>query len=63
VLCQVITLIHTLLINAKKTRMKTCLVLCPLNTVLNWQAEFELWLNDTSSFDVRTVMNLPTFLC
>jgi len=38
--------------NEKKTKMKTCLVLCPLNTVLNWQAEFELWLKDTSPLDV-----------
>jgi len=57
-LYQVITLIHTLLDNAKTTGMKTCLVLCPLNTVLNWQTEFDLWLKDASPFDVRAFVNI-----
>jgi len=46
-----------LLNNVRQTGMKTCLVLCPLNTVLNWQAEFELWLKDTSPLDVRAFDN------
>jgi len=57
-LWQVITFIHTLLDNPKLTGMRTCLVLCPLNTVLNWQAEFDLWLSDTSPLDVCAFDNI-----
>ena len=30
----------------KYTKMSKCLVVCPLNTVLNWVNEFEIWLED-----------------
>ncbi|XP_056011590.1 transcriptional regulator ATRX-like isoform X2 [Ostrea edulis] len=38
-----ITFIHTMLTNSKKTKVSTCLIVAPLNTVLNWQYEFEMW--------------------
>jgi len=62
-LYQVITFVHTLLNNIEQTRTKTCLVLCPLNTVLNWQTEFELWLKDTSPLDVCALEHLITLQC
>ncbi|KAL4229967.1 hypothetical protein ACF0H5_010356 [Mactra antiquata] len=42
----VITFVHTMLSNKKLTKMSKCLVVCPLNTVLNWVNEFEIWLED-----------------
>ncbi|XP_061189382.1 transcriptional regulator ATRX-like [Saccostrea echinata] len=38
-----ITYIHTMLTYSKKTNVHTCVVVAPLNTVLNWQYEFEMW--------------------
>lgn len=43
---QVITLIHTLITNYAKTKVRTVLVVCPLSTVLNWVNEFKKWLDD-----------------
>ncbi|CAF1300923.1 unnamed protein product [Didymodactylos carnosus] len=40
---QVISFIHTLFNNQEITGLRTVLVLCPLNTVFNWEAEFEKW--------------------
>ncbi|KAJ8297889.1 hypothetical protein KUTeg_024420 [Tegillarca granosa] len=42
-----ITFIHTMLVNQKKTKIRKALVVCPLNTVLNWQREFEMWQEHT----------------
>ncbi|KAJ8939699.1 hypothetical protein NQ314_011041 [Rhamnusium bicolor] len=41
---QVIALSHTLLINGEQTGVTKIMVVCPLNTVLNWKAEFKKWL-------------------
>ncbi|KAG5673897.1 hypothetical protein PVAND_003900 [Polypedilum vanderplanki] len=41
---QVITLVHTLIVNGDKTGVTRVLVVCPLNTVLNWVNEFHKWL-------------------
>ena len=48
---QVITLVHTLLMNSKKTKVFRVLVVCPLSTVLNWVNEFDIWLRDIDSSD------------
>ncbi|UYV60124.1 ATRX [Cordylochernes scorpioides] len=42
---QVIVFLHTVLTNRHtKDKLRTALVLCPYNTVLNWAHEFEHWL-------------------
>ncbi|XP_076326487.1 ATRX chromatin remodeler XNP isoform X1 [Tachypleus tridentatus] len=44
---QVITFIHTLLTNEyTKEFFSSVLVVCPYNTVLNWNREFDLWLEE-----------------
>ena len=42
-LFQVVALVHTLMTH-KDINMRCVLVVAPLNTVLNWQVEFEKWL-------------------
>ena len=42
---QVITLVHTLLVN-DVIGIKTVMVLCPMNTILNWVDEFDTWLKN-----------------
>lgn len=39
---QVVTFLHTVLLS-KNLNFKTALVVCPLNTVLNWVSEFKKW--------------------
>ena len=42
----------------KLTRVKSCLVVAPLNTVLNWQNEFEMWLDEEDQLTVRWNANV-----
>ena len=46
------TFIHTVMMHKKLTKVKTCLVVAPLNTVLNWQNEFEMWLDEEDQMTV-----------
>ncbi|KAK0152944.1 Transcriptional regulator ATRX [Merluccius polli] len=39
---QVVTFLHTML-QSRILRFRTALVVCPLNTILNWVAEFKKW--------------------
>ncbi|XP_070769056.1 transcriptional regulator ATRX [Enoplosus armatus] len=51
---QVVTFLHTLLL-CEKLEFTTALVVCPLNTVLNWLNEFEKWqvgMKDDESLEV-----------
>ncbi|GIY76604.1 transcriptional regulator ATRX [Caerostris extrusa] len=44
---QVITFLHTCLTNRfVRKHIKTAMVICPYNTVLNWSREFDHWLKD-----------------
>jgi len=43
---QLICFLHTLISHEDKLKLKRFLVICPLNTVLNWKREIELWTDD-----------------
>lgn len=40
----VIAFLHTMMGNYETTEFSTALIVCPLNTVLNWQHEVNMWL-------------------
>lgn len=42
---QMVTFVHTAVHN-QNIQMKRILVVCPLNTVLNWEVEFDKWIPD-----------------
>lgn len=55
-----VTFLHTLLL-CEKLNFTTALVVCPLNTVLNWLNEFEKWqqgMKDEESVEVRNELLL-----
>ncbi|XP_012279926.1 transcriptional regulator ATRX homolog isoform X2 [Orussus abietinus] len=54
---QVVTLTHTLLTH-EQTQIKTVMVVCPLNTVLNWVNEFKIWLEHVNGGDDINVFEL-----
>lgn len=57
---QVVTFFHTVLLS-KKLKFRTALVICPLNTVLNWAHEFEKWQRNVGSdrVNVRAALYVP----
>ncbi|XP_047126565.1 transcriptional regulator ATRX isoform X2 [Hydra vulgaris] len=48
---QIVAFIHTM-INSKNIQMKTFIVIAPLNTVLNWEQEFEKWLTKDEQINI-----------
>ncbi|KAF5890968.1 transcriptional regulator ATRX-like isoform X1, partial [Clarias magur] len=55
---QTITFLHTVL-TCRRVELKTALVVCPLNTALNWRAEFDKWQRGIAGNKVE-VMELVT---
>ncbi|XP_030001206.1 LOW QUALITY PROTEIN: transcriptional regulator ATRX [Sphaeramia orbicularis] len=56
---QVVTFLHTLLL-CEKLNFSTALVVCPLNTVLNWLNEFEKWQDGMEDEESLEVVELAT---
>ncbi|CAF1582131.1 unnamed protein product [Adineta ricciae] len=42
---QLISFLHTIFKHSDVTQTRTCLILCPVNVISNWAAEFTLWLS------------------
>ncbi|CAG0884775.1 unnamed protein product [Darwinula stevensoni] len=55
---QVVAFLHTIL-TSKALGFKTALVLCPYNTVLNWDQEFKIWLEgeELKKIDIFNMAN------
>ena len=51
---QAITFAHTLLHCSERTNINTVLVICPLNTVLNWHNEWMKWIPSRLRPEVRS---------
>lgn len=49
---QIVALVHTVLCNPD-TLVNTVIVVCPRNTLLNWQDEFEDWLSNIQSKKIK----------
>ena len=47
-------MVHTLLSNEHTVQFTSCLVVCPLNTILNWQYEWKKWLDKRDRLPVST---------
>lgn len=56
---QVVTFLHTLLL-CERLDFTTALVVCPLNTVLNWLNEFEKWQHGMKDDESLEVTELAT---
>ncbi|XP_069002853.1 transcriptional regulator ATRX-like [Embiotoca jacksoni] len=60
---QVVTFLHTVLLSTV-LKFRTALVVCPLNTILNWVSEFNKWQKNMGKDKVRvtelaTIKHLP----
>lgn len=54
---QVIALTHTLIMNSEKTGVERALIVCPLNTVLNWKSEYEKWMPNENDIDIYELVS------
>lgn len=48
----VISFLHTLLRYPEHINIRTCLIICPVNTLLNWKHEWDVWLPEAEQVDV-----------
>uniref|UniRef100_A0A3Q0KQB0 ATP-dependent helicase ATRX n=1 Tax=Schistosoma mansoni TaxID=6183 RepID=A0A3Q0KQB0_SCHMA len=48
----VISFLHTLLRYPEHVHIRTCLIICPVNTLLNWKHEWDIWLPEAEPVDV-----------
>ncbi|KAK4470498.1 hypothetical protein MN116_006046 [Schistosoma mekongi] len=48
----VISFLHTLLRYPEQINIRTCLIICPVNTLLNWKHEWDMWLPEDEPVDV-----------
>ncbi|VDP86350.1 unnamed protein product [Echinostoma caproni] len=55
----VIAFLHTLMSHPDIIRIRTCLVICPVNTLLNWKNEWEIWLPPNDPLDVYELSARP----
>ncbi|XP_029304789.1 transcriptional regulator ATRX-like isoform X1 [Cottoperca gobio] len=55
---QMVTFLHTVLLS-ENLKFRTALVVCPLNTILNWVSEFKKWQSNMGQ-DKVTVTELAT---
>uniref|UniRef100_A0A3Q4MWX8 DNA helicase n=1 Tax=Neolamprologus brichardi TaxID=32507 RepID=A0A3Q4MWX8_NEOBR len=51
---QVVTFLHTVLLTTE-LKFRTALVVCPLNTILNWVSEFRKWQNNMGEDKVKVI--------
>ncbi|XP_040005999.1 transcriptional regulator ATRX-like isoform X2 [Xiphias gladius] len=58
---QMVTFLHTVLLSTN-LKFRTALVVCPLNTILNWVSEFKKW-QDNMGEDKVKVTELVTIKC
>ncbi|KAF7255954.1 hypothetical protein EG68_07371 [Paragonimus skrjabini miyazakii] len=57
----VIAFIHTLFMHADVLNIRRCLVICPVNTLLNWKHEWEMWLPENDQIDVFELASKADF--
>ncbi|CAG5116055.1 unnamed protein product, partial [Candidula unifasciata] len=48
----VIAFVHTILTHQKILKHRTCLIVSPLNTVLNWKNEWSMWFDEEDRLEV-----------
>lgn len=53
---QIVSFVHTLTMN-ENIKMERFLIIAPLNTVLNWEQEFQKWLKVDERIDVYVLSN------
>ncbi|GAA57019.1 transcriptional regulator ATRX [Clonorchis sinensis] len=55
----IIAFIHTLFSYVDVLNLKSCLIICPVNTLLNWKHEWEHWLPEEEPIDIFELASKP----
>ncbi|OON13512.1 putative septum site-determining protein MinC, partial [Opisthorchis viverrini] len=55
----IIAFIHTLFSYVDVLNLKSCLIICPVNTLLNWKHEWEHWLPQEEPIDIFELASKP----